>query len=58
MRNKAADDAQVTELVLQAVETERGGIEIHSAAMKLRRTAISARSGRNISTRRASTSRS
>jgi rubrerythrin len=34
MRRKAADEAQVTELILQAVETERGGIEIYTAAIK------------------------
>jgi hypothetical protein len=34
MRRKAADEAHVTELILQAVETERGGIEIYTAAIK------------------------
>lgn len=34
MRRKAADEAHVTELILQAVETERGGIQIYTAAIK------------------------
>lgn len=34
MRRKAADEAQVHELVLQALETERGGIQIYTAAIK------------------------
>lgn len=34
MRRKAADEAQVTELILQAVETERGGIAVYTAAIK------------------------
>jgi hypothetical protein len=33
MKRKAADEAQVTELILQALETERGGIQIYSAAV-------------------------
>jgi hypothetical protein len=34
MRRKAADEAHVTELILQAVETERGGIQVYTAAIK------------------------
>lgn len=34
MRRKAADEAQVNELVLQALETERGGIKVYTAAIK------------------------
>lgn len=34
MRRKAADEEQVAELILQAVETERGGIEIYTTAIK------------------------
>ena len=34
MRRKAADEAQVNELILQALETERGGIGVYTAAIK------------------------
>lgn len=34
MRRKAADEAQVNELILQALETERGGIKLYTAAIK------------------------
>ena len=34
MRRKAAEEAQVHELVLQALETERGGIQVYAAAVK------------------------
>jgi hypothetical protein len=34
MRRKAADEAQVTELILQALETERGGIKLYTVAIK------------------------
>ena len=37
MRRKAADEAQVNELILQALETERGGIKIYTAAIKAAR---------------------
>ena len=33
MAKKAVDDAQVTELLLQALETERGGIKVYTAAI-------------------------
>lgn len=34
MGRKAADDTQVSELILQALETERGGIKVYTAAIK------------------------
>lgn len=34
MKRKAADDAQVNELILQALETERGGIKVYTAAIE------------------------
>ena len=33
MRRKAADELHVTELILQALETERGGIKVYTAAI-------------------------
>ena len=34
MKRKAADEAQVIELILQALETERGGVRVYTAAVE------------------------
>ena len=34
MKRSKPDDRQVIELLLQALETERGGIQVYSAAIK------------------------